>query len=431
MHKLVSNPRESRGYRPHSTGLNSAHSSEVSLRDKFTDFYSGLNQGNTKIVRVVENMVREQRDEIHLLTGRIESLNRQIDRQKEYYCKREIILKEMYEEELSIVEHAYQTGSDDSAAPLYQSSGRETNPDNVVSVQERSEALDATTNTESVASGLSDASTQVDTILHRTPSPLTQRARSLHDLGLAEVHASATKAVQSDSVLVLSPKVTSDTGLMASYDYLTCDAGAGDRREQSNISRQRQTGARQRETGSRQRDTEVLPDEDEAMLESERLHQKTQYLYGKLNSILTQFHDNTTQIVLSKDRHKMRVNQREDVNKPTRTFTSHSAKSAATGVRIKSNIAQRSGENVVDKENRLKYPVAVIAVNDSKGLCHKTYSHVESHGGLRRNLIKAAVPHHGDIKVPIHQHLSDRTVNSEISTLATITPDARNRQSSF
>ena len=86
-------------------------SAETLLKDKLADFFSGLSNGNSNIVSKIERMIHEQQDEIELLTSRIQSLNRQIERQKEYYKKREDILKEMYEEELSLIENAYEANS--------------------------------------------------------------------------------------------------------------------------------------------------------------------------------------------------------------------------------------------------------------------------------------------------------------------------------
>lgn len=342
--------------------LNSAgdtsKSVDISLKDKLAGFFSGLNSENSATVRKVERMVSEQRDEIDTLSCRIVSLNRQMERQKDYFTKREQILKDMYEEELSLIEDAYErsglselTARGDltispTAAPVMSviRSLQPPHPPSGMQLRKDSQSR-SSDDADCVSSSKSDVSTQIEvrkpTTMNVCTSPI--KFRSLDAACLTapmEPRSLISKSVQSEMCL---PTVSIDvplTKLKACSDFQltpnppikarSLDIGCLAKPLNTMIAKSVQsdmvllddrndkTLACEYKTCSNESPLEAAGniletrldkelEDDDALVEVEKLHKRTRHLYGKLNAALREFHgsaDKPSSPICVKDRSK-------------------------------------------------------------------------------------------------------------------------------
>ena len=425
---------------------------EVTLKDKFTDFCSGLYSGNSKIVQRVERMVSEQRSEIDLLNSRIDLLHKQIDRQKTYYQKRELILREMYEEEISLLESYSQNQSTESKPVVESSKLLKDDAGNLTS-SSRSETtisqFSQTNHTITKAACTSPIKVKTrNTSVATSPPSVNWKAafidpprqmlkgfsistKSPHAVGIKK-HGSGvkkakdaacftspqrfittpsqpvvvTRAVQSDQQLVAADKT-------ADIDYHTCVENSPLIHEGQKLS----------DEANKQ------IDEDEAFVEAERMHEKTQYLYGKLNAVLKEFHSNSTNIVDHKpitkrksDRHRKSSKHQQDSNdaKPLQKSISVHKLQQDQALQVELKNGKKSLSDPVSSCSS-KVPVSqkdtCTIVPCGKANAGQKNISPELCGEFRKPLLDTnnQIP-----KLRFMQLNSDPTVNSDVSTLQTM-----------
>ena len=426
---------------------------EVTLKDKFTDFCSGLYSGNSKIVQQVERMVSEQRSEIDLLNSRIDLLHKQIDRQKTYYQKRELILREMYEEEISLLESYSQNQSTESKPVVESSKLLKDHAGNLTS-SSRSETtisqFSQTNHTITKAACTSPIKVKTrNTSVATSPPSVNWKAafidpskQMLKGFGMSTKSPRAvglkphgghikkaidaacctspqrfitipsqpvavTKAVQSDLQLAAADKT-------ADIDYYTCVENSPLIREGQKLS----------DEANKQ------IDEDEAFVEAERMHEKTQYLYGKLNAVLKELHSNSTDIVDHKptpkrksNRHRKPSKHRQDLKDAMPLQKSTSApklqQDQALQVELKDGkkLFSDPASSSDSKVQASQKGTCTIVPFDKANAGQKNISpepRREFQKQLRDN-INNQIP-----KPRFMQLNSDQTVNSDVSTLQTM-----------
>ncbi|KAF6017163.1 hypothetical protein EB796_024530 [Bugula neritina] len=414
---------------------------DTTMKEKLSDFFSGLSTGNVTIVRKVEKMVHKQRSEIELLNARINSLNRQVNRQKEYYTKRESIIKEMYEEELSMIENAHISCNNSEHCEVlhFKKTAHQV-------VKSSSFVIGIPTHGNShhsepalsLASPKRDASTstEVPGVSSACPMPkLVDASCSMLAINDKEM---VSKCIQKD--LVTSPQAKSVLDKTLAADYLTC----GDDSPLKPIG----------DKLTKQLNKEL--NDDKAFHEVEKLHGKTQYLYRKLNVVLKELCENTGKICttdLEKTEKLDFKKEKKWKKKNSHTAISLHAKSDALKAppSNRRSVLEKNSKNIKFTNNS-KEPLAavhadlgkntagvntqalqVFKVNKDKGMYYNNSPHdTNSHHNLLEQLacpvpeevasdagqtiLHKATCSHLD-KKSLHD---DRTVNSDVSTIATL-----------
>lgn len=438
-----------------------AGSTDATLKDKFTEFCSELNTGNGKIVQRVERMVNEQKSEIHMLNSRIDLLHKQVDRQKTYYQKRELILREMYEEEISLLEEASHNNTPDcepvsnfganktpslSKASASTSDGipqaktitisRFSQTDCIVNKPActsplRVKCRDSSSITIPKAQHMKATYTNTSPQRLKSPDPAASiklpygvKSASTSPLRLnIPFEATFDKSPQRTQVcdvacmkspsrpIVVTRAVQSDLQLVpadkpADIDYHTCA-------ENSPLV---QVGQKLTEETNRQ------INEDEAFVEAERMHEKTQFLYGRLNAVLREFHTNSTDIIHHKPKYRHRrrkpvTNLASDKNDPKSLQKTVSAPKLKQDQALQPEIEtdrqslphQLSPSEPMDNTvvSCIKTPKDIIDCKYMPEDYHKPPSEPKNHRPL-------------NLKSGFLQFNHDRTVNSDVSTLQTL-----------
>lgn len=369
---------------------------DSTLKDKLTGFFSGMHTGNTEIIHRVQRMVSEQRNEIDMLTDRIGLLNKQVERQKSYYQKREQIIREMYEEELSLVE-AHSLNSvfnHDSGDTKKHKDSR------AIPFKEADKTSDAGLQCHNMTdSSTIKPSQKLPTYKPTDVGTSPMRVKSLDAACVTSPCRRrpprpnlVTRAVQSDLVLALADNRTQ------AIDYHTCVDKSPFIQLGDKLAADSNTQMR----------------DDEAFVEAERMHEKTQYLYGKLNRVLREFHKSSNDIVTQpqhKPRHIKPLHSPHSKPLVSEPKVNNPLQIRQSDMEIVSSMtAQKPSSDNEQVDVRCKDPL-------SRDVKLKAKAKRNSAGSKEVRRMLNIAPQADLIMAQLNH---DRTVNSDVSTIETI-----------